>query len=48
MVLAVQKALCINLTLFPEVASPYVNHVATMTGGVGFENLSRFYKVGRS
>ena len=28
-----------------QVATPYVNHIATMTGGVGFEDLSRFYKV---
>lgn len=28
-----------------QVAAPYVNHIATMTGGVGFEDLSRFYKV---
>lgn len=27
-----------------QVAAPYVNHVATMTGGVGFQDLSRFYK----
>lgn len=26
------------------VASPYVNHIPTMTGGVGFDDLSRFYK----
>ena len=23
---------------------PYVNHVATLTGGVGYEDLARFYK----
>lgn len=27
------------------VATPYVNHIATMTGGVGFQDLARFYKV---
>jgi len=26
------------------VSAPYVNHVPTMTGGVGFQDLSRFYK----
>lgn len=39
-----------QINLLPEtmstmVATPYVNHVATMTGGVGFEHLARFYKV---
>jgi hypothetical protein len=28
-----------------QVATPYVNHVPTMTGGVGYEDLARFYKV---
>ncbi|PSR75864.1 hypothetical protein PHLCEN_2v8778 [Hermanssonia centrifuga] len=27
------------------VSAPYVNHVPTMTGGVGFKDLARFYKV---
>ncbi|EJF66942.1 hypothetical protein DICSQDRAFT_47369 [Dichomitus squalens LYAD-421 SS1] len=27
-----------------QVFTPYVNHVATMTGGVGYEELARFYK----
>ncbi|KZP16824.1 NTF2-like protein [Athelia psychrophila] len=31
-------------TMSTMVAAPYVNHVATMTGGVGFQDLSRFYK----
>lgn len=26
------------------VAEPYVNHIPTMTGGVGYKELSRFYK----
>jgi len=26
------------------VSVPYVNHVSTMTGGVGYQELSRFYK----
>ncbi len=28
-----------------QVSTPYVNHIATMTGGVGFQDLARFYKV---
>jgi len=31
-------------TMSTMVASPYVNHVPSMTGGVGFKELSRFYK----
>ena len=31
-------------TMATMVAEPYVNHVPTMTGGVGAEQLSRFYK----
>lgn len=31
-------------TMATMVAEPYVNHVPTLTGGVGFEELSRFYK----
>ncbi len=31
-------------TMASMVASPYVNHIPTMTGGVGFEQLARFYK----
>ncbi|KAH7910886.1 NTF2-like protein [Hygrophoropsis aurantiaca] len=31
-------------TMKTMVPSPYVNHVATMTGGVGYEDLARFYK----
>ncbi|OJT10108.1 hypothetical protein TRAPUB_13464 [Trametes pubescens] len=27
------------------VSTPYVNHVPTMTGGVGYQDLARFYKV---
>ena len=26
------------------VAEPYVNHIPTMTGGLGYKNLHRFYK----
>ncbi|KDQ63482.1 hypothetical protein JAAARDRAFT_65514 [Jaapia argillacea MUCL 33604] len=26
------------------VSAPYVNHIPTMTGGVGYEDLARFYK----
>lgn len=28
-----------------QVATPYVNHVPTMTGGIGHNDLARFYKV---
>ena len=28
-----------------KVPTPYVNHISTLTGGVGFDDLSRFYKV---
>ncbi|KZW02543.1 NTF2-like protein [Exidia glandulosa HHB12029] len=31
-------------TMATMVAEPYVNHIPTMTGGIGFELLSRFYK----
>ncbi|KAI0687790.1 NTF2-like protein [Cytidiella melzeri] len=31
-------------TMSTMVAVPYVNHVPTLTGGVGFEQLARFYK----
>ncbi|OAX44210.1 NTF2-like protein [Rhizopogon vinicolor AM-OR11-026] len=31
-------------TMSTMVATPYVNHVPTMTGGVGYEELARFYK----
>jgi carboxymethylenebutenolidase len=31
-------------TMATMVAEPYVNHVPTMTGGVGFRELSRFYQ----
>ncbi|KAI1793825.1 NTF2-like protein [Ganoderma leucocontextum] len=31
-------------TMATMVSTPYVNHVATMTGGVGFQDLARFYK----
>ncbi|OBZ79432.1 hypothetical protein A0H81_00821 [Grifola frondosa] len=30
-------------TMSTMVATPYVNHVPTMTGGVGYEDLARFY-----
>lgn len=32
------------MTMATMVASPYVNHIPTMTGGVGFAQLARFYK----
>jgi carboxymethylenebutenolidase len=33
-----------DTTMTTMVPQPYVNHVPTMTGGVGFEMLHRFYK----
>ena len=32
-----------NATMATMVPQPYVNHIPTMTGGVGFEQLRRFY-----
>jgi carboxymethylenebutenolidase len=32
-----------NATMATMVAQPYVNHIPTMTGGVGYEQLKRFY-----
>jgi carboxymethylenebutenolidase len=34
----------VDATMATMVAQPYVNHVPTMTGGVGAKELSRFYK----
>ena len=31
-------------TMKTMVAEPYVNHIPTMTGGIGYKNLYRFYK----
>ena len=33
----------VDATMSTMVAEPYVNHVPTMTGGVGFEKLRHFY-----
>ncbi|HET6606205.1 MAG TPA: nuclear transport factor 2 family protein [Rhodopila sp.] len=33
-----------DATMTTMVASPYVNHVPTMTGGVGYDELKRFYR----
>jgi carboxymethylenebutenolidase len=33
----------VNATMATMVAQPYVNHIPTMTGGVGYEQLKRFY-----
>ena len=33
----------VDATMATMVAEPYVNHVPTMTGGVGFEKLRHFY-----
>ncbi|KAI0053336.1 NTF2-like protein [Auriscalpium vulgare] len=32
-------------TMSTMVKVPYVNHVATLTGGVGYDDLARFYKI---
>ncbi|MBW4037037.1 MAG: ester cyclase [Proteobacteria bacterium] len=34
----------VDATMATMVASPYVNHIPTMTGGVGHDQLKRFYK----
>jgi carboxymethylenebutenolidase len=34
----------VNATMATMVAEPYVNHVPTMTGGVGHDQLKRFYQ----
>ena len=34
----------VDATMATMVAEPYVNHVTVMTGGVGYEELHRFYK----
>ncbi len=34
----------VGATMATMVAEPYVNHVPTMTGGVGHDQLKRFYK----
>jgi carboxymethylenebutenolidase len=34
----------VDATMATMVAQPYVNHVPTMTGGVGYKELHRFYK----
>ena len=34
----------VDATMATMVAEPYVNHVPTMTGGVGHNQLKRFYK----
>ena len=34
----------VNATMATMVDDPYVNHVPTMTGGVGQDQLKRFYK----
>jgi carboxymethylenebutenolidase len=32
-----------NATMATMVSQPYVNRIPTMTGGVGYEQLKRFY-----
>ena len=34
----------VDATMATMVATPYVNHIPTMTGGVGHDELKRFYK----
>lgn len=34
----------VSATMSTMVSEPYVNHIPTLTGGVGFAELSRFYK----
>lgn len=34
----------VDATMASMVAEPYVNHIPTMTGGVGHDQLKRFYK----
>ncbi|MYK32829.1 MAG: ester cyclase, partial [Boseongicola sp. SB0670_bin_30] len=34
----------VHETMKTMVAEPYVNHIPTMTGGVGYKHLARFYK----
>ncbi|MEQ9815167.1 MAG: dienelactone hydrolase family protein [Azospirillaceae bacterium] len=34
----------VDATMATMVAEPYVNHIPTMTGGVGYKDLHRFYK----
>jgi carboxymethylenebutenolidase len=34
----------LDATMATMVAEPYVNHIPTMTGGTGYEQLRRFYK----
>jgi len=34
----------LDATMATMVAEPYVNHIPTMTGGTGYEQLKRFYK----
>lgn len=34
----------VNATMATMVSQPYVNHIPTMTGGVGHDHLKRFYK----
>jgi carboxymethylenebutenolidase len=34
----------VDATMATMVAEPYVNHIPTMTGGVGYKDLYRFYK----
>ena len=37
----------VDRTMATMVEQPYVNHIPTMTGGVGHDQLKRFYKYRR-
>lgn len=34
----------VDATMATMVSAPYVNHVPTLTGGIGYEELHRFYR----
>lgn len=34
----------VDATMSTMVAQPYVNHIPTLTGGIGYKDLHRFYK----
>ncbi len=38
----------VDATMDTMVHDPYVNHIPTLTGGIGKEDLHRFYKYGSS
>ena len=34
----------VDATMATMVSEPYVNHIPTLTGGIGYEDLHRFYR----